>query len=606
MHRSRRVAATAALTALTTVAAGLLGVAPADADGDTAVAATCQVPLVGASAATVHVTATDSADPVAPGATVVNTLKVPIPEIGDLPLTVTLKEVKITTPIPAGVTVLGVTGTPSDFNAPTHAVTGGNLVITITGSYTLTSGGPPPTVPDLSITTNVGSAPRTISWRVPSSIVAKADAGFLGTQTITCTPDDPNQVLVTTTVQANRAPVATSQSLATARDTPLVIALAGTDPDGDPLTYAVTGQPTHGILDGTPPTVTYTPAAGYLGPDQLTFTVSDGTATATGTVAIAVGAVPAAAPALTETRPHDGIIEVAWTAPADDGGSPVSGYRIEVLGGSDTTVDATARRAVVPAANGVAQQVRVRAITGAGDGAAATSAPVLPQPWLPFASWADAVERLHAWFLDRPPTQAERNRWIGRFQAGTHGLADLVSALRTGDRHVKVVDPVIRLYQAYFLRVPDDAGVRYWIGQRAAGTSLAKISGRFATSSEFRTRYGSLSNRAFVERVYLNVLGRPGDRPGIDYWTSRLDTKKRTRGTVMTGFSESGEYQRKQARNVEAAALLLFLEHRTPSVADRDGLAAALTDPAATREAIRALLRRPAVVTRAGFPLAVP
>ena len=50
----------------------------------------------------------------------------------------------------------------------------------------------------------------------------------------------------------------------------------GTDPDGDPLTFAVVAAPSHGTLTGTAPDLTYTPAADYFGPDELTFTVSDG------------------------------------------------------------------------------------------------------------------------------------------------------------------------------------------------------------------------------------------------------------------------------------------------------------------------------------------
>jgi Big-like domain-containing protein/cadherin-like protein len=91
---------------------------------------------------------------------------------------------------------------------------------------------------------------------------------------------------------SNGAPVATPQSVTTTQDTAKAITLAGSDPDGDPLTFAIAAAPTHGTLGGTAPNVTYTPAAGYEGPDSLTFTVSDGSLTsAAATVAIAVSAV---------------------------------------------------------------------------------------------------------------------------------------------------------------------------------------------------------------------------------------------------------------------------------------------------------------------------
>ncbi len=73
---------------------------------------------------------------------------------------------------------------------------------------------------------------------------------------------------------ANGPPVATPQTVTTAEDAPVAVTLAGTDPDGDALTYAVVTPPAHGTLSGAAPNLTYTPAANYHGPDSFTFTVT--------------------------------------------------------------------------------------------------------------------------------------------------------------------------------------------------------------------------------------------------------------------------------------------------------------------------------------------
>ena len=98
-----------------------------------------------------------------------------------------------------------------------------------------------------------------------------------------------------------------------------------------------------------------------------------------------------------------------------------------------------------------------------------------------------------------------------------------------------------RLYSAYLLRAPDSSGQAYWMKQRAQGRSLAEISAAFAGSDEFRARYGSLSDEAFVDLVYRNVVGRPPDLGGQSFWQSFL-AQGNSRGSLMIGFSESPEY----------------------------------------------------------------
>ena len=80
--------------------------------------------------------------------------------------------------------------------------------------------------------------------------------------------------------------------MTTAEDTPREVTLAGSDPDGNPLTFTVASLPAHGTLSGTAPNLTYTPAPDYNGPDSFTFTVADGSlVSATATVSITVTAV---------------------------------------------------------------------------------------------------------------------------------------------------------------------------------------------------------------------------------------------------------------------------------------------------------------------------
>ncbi|MGB7570116.1 MAG: immunoglobulin domain-containing protein [Chitinivibrionales bacterium] len=86
-----------------------------------------------------------------------------------------------------------------------------------------------------------------------------------------------NKSADTTILDYNVAPKANNQNLSTKKNTPLSITLAADPIDGDSLSgWTVVTPPVNGTLSGTAPNLTYTPLAGFLGSDSLTFTVSDG------------------------------------------------------------------------------------------------------------------------------------------------------------------------------------------------------------------------------------------------------------------------------------------------------------------------------------------
>lgn len=81
-------------------------------------------------------------------------------------------------------------------------------------------------------------------------------------------------VFTTGTVSTNQPPTATAATYSVAPNTPLSITLAGTDPEGQALTFAIVTQPTSGSLTGSGPNRTYQSAvAGVV--DTFTFTASD-------------------------------------------------------------------------------------------------------------------------------------------------------------------------------------------------------------------------------------------------------------------------------------------------------------------------------------------
>ncbi len=75
-----------------------------------------------------------------------------------------------------------------------------------------------------------------------------------------------------------------------------------------------------------------------------------------------------------------------------------------------------------------------------------------------------------------------------------------------------------RLYQATLARATDANGHGYWTQQLAdAATYFDAVAG-FVRSPEFQATYGNLTDEAFVEMLYQNVLNRASDTGGKAVW----------------------------------------------------------------------------------------
>lgn len=137
-----------------------------------------------------------------------------------------------------------------------------------------------------------GSTTQTVNWGdAATPVTATPTAGFhfagwVDTNSFTTTMTNP---LIVTNVKtdmaitanfANSPPTANVQSVTTPENQARTITLSGIDPEFSNLTYTIMLSPTHGILSGTAPNLTYTPTTDFVGDDSFTFTVSDGTNTA--------------------------------------------------------------------------------------------------------------------------------------------------------------------------------------------------------------------------------------------------------------------------------------------------------------------------------------
>ncbi len=93
------------------------------------------------------------------------------------------------------------------------------------------------------------------------------------------------------------------------------------------------------------------------------------------------------------------------------------------------------------------------------------------------------------------------------------------------------------MYSAVFSRAPDAAGLAFWETQFAAnaGNAIAALAAGFAQHPVFTETYGTMNNLTFVQQIYQNVLGGPGDDAGVLYWNNLL-TNGLSRADMLASF----------------------------------------------------------------------
>jgi hypothetical protein len=191
-------------------------------------------------------------------------------------------------------------------------------------------------------------------------------------------------------VTPNGAPGAPTAVIATGGDAQAILTWAPPANDGGrPITgYTVTVLPGGATISTAVPTATVTDLANG---SSYTFTVTATNSIGTGPASTPTSPIIPAripdAPTNASAVPGDTLATVAWTAPASDGGSPVTSYIVTATpGGASVTATGATSATVTGLANGTAYTFTVRATNAAGTGPASdASSAVTPRPAPPGA-----------------------------------------------------------------------------------------------------------------------------------------------------------------------------------------------------------------------------
>lgn len=159
------------------------------------------------------------------------------------------------------------------------------------------------------------------------------------------------------------------------------------------------------------------------------------------------------------------------------------------------------------------------------------------------------VRRQYRDFLGRVADDEGLAFWSDHLTRLRWNQARVVESIYNSDEvQNRGIAVIVRFYYAALYRRPDYDGLAAHTSSLYAEGNhtdnlyrrLGDIGMNFVDSSEFRSRYGNLDNKAFLVHVYRNMLNREPDEIGLQDWLRYLDSGH-TRGEFLRDFVLAAE-----------------------------------------------------------------
>jgi hypothetical protein len=184
------------------------------------------------------------------------------------------------------------------------------------------------------------------------------------------------------------------------------------------------------------------------------------------------------------------------------------------------------------------------------------------------------VTDLYTTFFNRAPDATGLAYWTGQLGSGLPREVALASFMFStefvnftqaifGNTAVrKEIDTVVDFYRGLLSRLPDSAGLAYWVGRfrvaqcqgaSAVTAEAESISSAYANSTEYAAR--GRNDAQYVGDLYNAFLRRGGDLAGVQFWISQVATRAQTREQVRQQFVASTEFSGRVAAVIAQGCL---------------------------------------------------
>ena len=187
------------------------------------------------------------------------------------------------------------------------------------------------------------------------------------------------------------------------------------------------------------------------------------------------------------------------------------------------------------------------------------------------------VSDLYKSAFGREATEGEIKTWADQVVSGEISYANLLVGIIQSpefkNKQTTDKEYVISLYTTIFGRTPTDEEVKSWTDKISGGMSRDEVMRGFVNSEEAGNKADAMGipqgkmmpdgtihyNKGindFVSRCYTVVLGRKGEKTGVDYWTEKIYNKEYTPEQVITGFVDSKEFANRELSDDEFLEVL--------------------------------------------------
>jgi uncharacterized protein (DUF1501 family) len=163
--------------------------------------------------------------------------------------------------------------------------------------------------------------------------------------------------------------------------------------------------------------------------------------------------------------------------------------------------------------------------------------PGTPNPWKPFADPATLVRQQYVDFLDRVADDAGVTHWVNLLTTGGKTISWVVNSFLNSAEFGVAVAPAARLALACFGAPPGFSDLMAWADRVRAREPLATVAASVTAKPEFATRYGALSDSAFVTKAHRDATGANPTSSWAAPWVSSLGGGTKTRADVMAAIT---------------------------------------------------------------------